>query len=193
MGRLVVSTQLTVDGVITTDKWFIPEGEHAEVGFGLLTRAEALLLGRKTFAGLAEYWAPINGDRWADEVNPRPKFVASRTLTEPLPWNATLITGEVADGVAKLKAELDGDLLMYGCGGLARHLVGHGLVDEICFWMHPTVWGPGERPFHEGDPVPLRLMSATPYESGVTLLRYQPGYQPDYQPGNQPAVPGPEA
>jgi dihydrofolate reductase len=174
MGKLIISTQLTVDGVITTDKWFIPEGEHAQVGFDQLVAAEALLLGRKTFVGLAEYWAPISGDKWADEVNAKPKFVGSRTLTEPLSWNAELISGAVADGVGKLKAQLDGDLLMYGCGALARHLVGHGLVDELRFWVHPTVWGPGERPFLDGDPVPLRLLAATPYDSGVTLLRYRP-------------------
>ncbi len=174
MGKLIISTQLTVDGVITTDKWYIHEGDHEPVGFDQLVAAEAVLLGRKTFVGLAEYWAPLSGEKWADEINRTPKFVASRTLTEPLGWNATLIGGDVADGVAKLKTQLDGDLLMYGCGGLARHLVEHGLVDELRFWVHPAVWGPGERPFLDGDPVPLRLVTATPYDSGVTLLRYQP-------------------
>jgi dihydrofolate reductase len=83
---------------------------------------------------VAAFWSPMTGE-WADLLHPMPKFVASRTLREPLTWNATLIKGDVADAVTKLKEELDGEL--------ARHLVAHDLVDELRFWLHPAVWGRG--------------------------------------------------
>lgn len=86
MSRLIVSTQMTVDGVIdSTDGWFIPDGEHGRRGFKQLLTAEALLLGRKTYEGLAGAWSGITNDHaWADRINPIRKFVASRTLAEPL-------------------------------------------------------------------------------------------------------------
>ena len=80
-----------------------------------------------------------------------PKFVASRTLQEPLTWNGTLLKGELEDAVAKLKAERGGDLITNGCGELTRNLLAAGLVDEFWFSLHPAVWGKGERPFWEGE------------------------------------------
>ena len=85
---------------------------------------------------------------WADLLNPMPKFVASRTLQEPLTWNATPLKGELEDAVAKLKAERDGDLITNGCGELTRNLLAAGLVDEFAL-ADPAVWGKGERPFWE--------------------------------------------
>jgi dihydrofolate reductase len=102
-----------------------------------------------------------------------PKFVASRTLQEPLEWNATAIEGDAADGVSRLKSELEGHLLLIGCGELARHLLANGLVDELRFWVHPSIWGEGTRPY-QGDTVRMRLLESTSFESGVTLLRYEP-------------------
>jgi dihydrofolate reductase len=75
--------------------------------------------------------------------------------------------------VPKLKDELDGDLVMSGCGELARNLLAEGLVDELRFWVHPVVWGDGARPF-EGERVRVRLLESKEFDSGVTLLRYQP-------------------
>ena len=103
-----------------------------------------------------------------------PKYVASRTRSGQLEWNGTVIEGDAADGVAKLKAELDGDLFLVGCGELARHLLAHGLVDEIQLWIHPTSWGQGgARPF-EGETVKLQLLDTTAFDSGVARLRYAP-------------------
>ena len=73
-----------------------------------------MLLGRKTYEGLAAYWSPLTGE-WADLINPMPKFVASRTLQGSVDWNATVIEGELAQGVPKVKEELDGDLMLIGC------------------------------------------------------------------------------
>ena len=83
-------------------------------------------------------------------LNPMPKWVASTTLTAPIEWNATLIEAtwpKLFNG----KDEHDRDLISSGCGAFA-FLVEHGLVDELMFWVNPTIQGPGDRPFHEGDP-----------------------------------------
>jgi dihydrofolate reductase len=94
-----------------------------------------------------------------------PKFVASRSLQGPLDWNATLIEGDGAEGVQGLKGELDGDLFLIGCGELARNLLEQDVIDELRFWVHPGVWGDGERP------VPLRAGEATPKLILATCLR----------------------
>src|SRR4029450_9916690 len=76
-------------------------------------------LARKTYEGLAAYWSPLK-DAWANLINPKPKYVASRTLHGPLEWNATLLEGDAPDAVSRLEAELPSDLLLDGCGELAR-------------------------------------------------------------------------
>jgi dihydrofolate reductase len=106
---------------------------------------------------------------WADLLNPLPKFVASRTLRGPLEWNATALEGDAADAVSRLKGELEGDLLLIGCGELACHLLAHDVVDELRL----AVWGEGERRY-PGESVRMRLLDSTSYDSGVTQLRYEP-------------------
>jgi dihydrofolate reductase len=76
--------------------------------------------------------------------------------------------------VSRLKEELDGDLWLSGCGDLARNLLAAGLIDELRFWVHPVVWGPGERPFHGDGQSRLNLVGSETFDSGVTLLRYEP-------------------
>jgi len=173
MGRVIVSTQITVDGVIEVGEWYVPEGGHDQAGKDQLDNASAVLLGRPTYEGLAGYWAPLNDD-WANRINPKPKYVASRTLQGPLEWNATLLEGDTAEAVSKLKDELPSDLLMYGCGDLARFLVDNGLIDELRFWVHPAVWSSGERPFKGRGQHRLQLLGSEAFDSGVTLLRYAP-------------------
>lgn len=122
MGRLIVSTQMTLDGVIDVGEWYVADGEHDRAGKDQLGHASAVLLGRKTYEGLAAYWSPLKDD-WANLINPMPKYVASRTLNGPLEWNSTLLEGDATDAVSRLKAELPSDLLIYGCGELARSLL----------------------------------------------------------------------
>ena len=176
MGKLIVSTGMTVDGVIDqTDRWFIGEGEHADQSHEQLLATEAFVLGRETYQGLARVWPTMTDERgFADRVNALPKFVASRTLTGPLEWNATLIDGDVAEGVRELKRRYRGYLASYGCGELARYLCEHGLVDEVRITVYPTVLGAGVRPFGDGPPVKLTLTGTTMYRSGVALLTYRP-------------------
>ena len=173
MGRLIVSTQMTLDGVIDVDDWYVAEGEHDRAGKEQLDQASAVLLGRKTYEGLAEYWSPLE-DEWANLINPKPKYVASRTLDGPLEWNATLLEDDTTDAVSELKTELPSDLLLYGCGELARSLLDAGLLDELRFWVHPAVWGSGERPLQSEVRDGLSLLGTEAFDSGVTLLRYAP-------------------
>jgi dihydrofolate reductase len=175
MGRLIVSAQMTMDSVMDQlEGWFDPDGESEQHGLEQLRAADALILGRETYEHFSSYWPEQEG-AYAALVNPIPKFVASRTLSEPLAWNARLLGSDPAAAVAALKAEHPGSLLSYGCGALANELARRGLVDEVRFWLHPVVWGDGIRPFHAGElPVRMRLIAATSYASGVVRLSYEP-------------------
>jgi dihydrofolate reductase len=173
MGSLIVTTQITLDAVIDVGDWYVAEGGHDRAGKQQLDNASAVLLGRKTYEGLAAYWSPLDDD-WANRINPKPKYVASRTLDGPLEWNATLLEGETTEAVTSLKSELPSGLLMYGCGELARSLLTAAVVDELRFWVHPAVWGAGERPFQGEAQIRMRLLGSEAFDSGVTLLRYAP-------------------
>ena len=173
MARLINTTAMTVDGVIDVGDWFVAMGDHDDAARSLFeTDDAAMLVGRTSFEGFAAYWPSARGP-WADVLNPMPKYVASRGALGPLDWNATAIEGDAVQGVRKLKAEHAGDLVMSGCGELARELIQAGLVDELYFWVHPRIQGPGGRPY-EAATVPVQLIEARQFDSGVTLLRYEP-------------------
>jgi dihydrofolate reductase len=171
MSRIVNTTTMTVAGVTDVAEWYVSEGEHDRAAREQFVGSAGMLIGRTTYEGLAAYWQQETGD-WADLLNPLPKFIVSRTLRGTLEWNATAVEGG-AEGVPRLKDELEGDLYLIGCGELARHLIADGLVDELRFWLHPSVWGEGSRPY-QGEKVRMRLLDSTSYDSGVTLLRYEP-------------------
>lgn len=173
MGKVIVTVQVTADGVIgNVDDWF-EGGEQEEVGADQLLLADALLLGRKTYESLSSIWPRMGGD-FADRLNGIPKYVASRTLQGPLTWNAELIKGDIADEVPVLRQRHRGDLLVYGCGEFAFSLANQGVADEVRLWVHPIVWGNGERLFHELGHVRLRLNSSTIFRTGVILQNYAP-------------------
>src|ERR687891_2902435 len=166
MGKLINTTTMTVDGLIDVGEWYVAEGGHDGASLDQFDGVAGMLLGRKTYEGLAGFW-PHQTGAWADMLNPLPKFVATRSLRGALDWNATVIEGDAVDGVSRLKAELDRDLIMSGCGELARTLIANGLVDELRFWLHPAVWGKGSRPYG-GQAVRMRLIDSTSFDSGVT-------------------------
>jgi dihydrofolate reductase len=172
VSKLVINVATTIDGVIDGFDWYVSQGGHDQASLDQFTGARAMLLGRKTFEGLAGFW-PTQEGPWADVINPLPKLVASRTLSEPLEWNARLLQGELGDAIRKLKSEAGGDLIVSGCGELARNLLVEGVVDEVRFGVHPAVWGDGTRPF-QGERFRLRLLESKSFDSGVTLLRYEP-------------------
>jgi len=179
MSKVVITCAVTVDGLIESPAprpygWLVLEGQSEQAQFDVFRDAAGMLLGRKSYEGFAGYWPTAAGDgRWADRLNPLPKWVASTTLRGPLEWNATLLEGDIAEQVRILKTEHDGDLVSSGLGSFARFLVEQDLVDELLFFVNPSIQGPGERPFH-GAQVDLELLEARSYDSGVALLRYRP-------------------
>jgi dihydrofolate reductase len=175
MGRLIATTQATVDGVIDpVGEWVQPDGDHGDYSFERQARSSGLVLGRKTYEGLAAYWPDKSGP-WADMVNPMRKYVASTTLTGELDWNATLLEGDLSDSIPKLKAEVEGDLFMHGSGELAYALAERGLIDEFEVYLNPLVWGEGNvHVLGDRGTVRLRLDDVKRFDSGVVLLTYLP-------------------
>lgn len=172
MGRLISNTSMTVDGLCDVGGWFVAEGGHNTAGVGQLAAAVGFVTGRTCYDGFLGFWPSATGP-WAELLNPMPKYVASRTLSGELDWNATVIEGDAVDGVRRLKEQIDGDLILSGCGELACGLLEGGVVDEIDLWVHPAVGGAGTRPF-EGRTLRMELIDVTAYDSGVLRQRYRP-------------------
>jgi dihydrofolate reductase len=175
MGKLIASTQATLDGVVDpVGEWVEPGGDHAEHSFERQARSAGLVLGRKTYEGLAGYW-PNQSGKWAEMVNPMPKFVGSNSLSGDLPWNATLLEGGLEESIPKLKGEVDGDLFMHGSGEFAHALAEKGLIDELEVYFNPIVWGKGNlHVLGDRGTFRMRLLDVQRFESGVVLLTYSP-------------------
>jgi dihydrofolate reductase len=175
MRKLVESTFVTLDGVISSPQvWGPPywDDEHNAYARKLLFAADALLLGRKTYEGFAKAW-PSRTDDYSDRINGLPKYVASTTLQETT-WNATLLTGDVADEVAELKQQPGQDILKFGTGELDRALMPHNLIDEFHFWLFPVVAGSGQRLLDGIETTHLELADTTTFRSGIVVLTYTP-------------------
>jgi len=188
MGKIVVSENVSLDGV-TQDPtgeegfrhggWFGRIGDKdreawAKMELDEALGAEALLLGRRSDEWFATRWLSRSGD-WADRLNSLPKYVLSSTLEEPRWTNATVLTGDVADEVSKLKQELDGDIVVYASTRLVRTLMEHDLVDELRLTVYPVVLGAGERLFGEtSDTKLMRLIGNRTVGGGLAYLTYQP-------------------
>ena len=190
MRKLIESTFVSLDGVIDDTRpstasraephrwgggqyW---DDDHTAYSGKLVDRADALLLGRVTYEGMAPAWSSRAGDPGADHVNAMPKYVASRTLKEATDWNATLLQGDVAEEVAKLKAQPGKDILKWGTGEVDRTLVGHGLVDEFHFWYFPVIVGAGKHLFEGAgfDTTHLKLADVSRFASGIAVHVYVP-------------------
>jgi dihydrofolate reductase len=148
MGKLIATTQATIDGVIDpVGEWVQPDGDHGDYSFERQARSSGLVLGRKTYEGLAGFW-PSQTGRWADMVNPMPKYVASNTLSGDLEWNATLLDADLEDSIPRLKDEVD---------------------------VNPLVWGKGNvHVLGDRGTVRMRLDDVKRFDSGVVLLTYLP-------------------
>jgi dihydrofolate reductase len=182
MGRLVISNAITVNGAFEApvpepDGWLVLDADSNSASLEQFLVADAMVLGRKTYEGLAAVWPTLAGDPamgvFADRLNSMPKYVASRSLQEPLEWNATPLKGDLVDSVTALK-ERHGLLIVSGAGELAHALTAQGLVDEFWFWVSPNLWPAGPRIFDGAGPVRLALISSTTFPSGVVRLRYRP-------------------
>jgi dihydrofolate reductase len=180
MRKIIVEAEVSLDGVMGGDNmdfWKQIFSFHsADVQRyldDLLHLAGALLSGRKTYEGFAQVW-PTREGKMADTINALPKHVASRTLQEPLAWNASLIQGDVAKAIEKLKREPGDALVQYGIGELTRTMLQHGLVDDLRLLVFPFVFGEGPRIFEHMEVHTLKLLDTKTFESGVVALRYQP-------------------
>jgi dihydrofolate reductase len=134
----------------------------------------ALLLGRATYEGFAEAWPSRDGE-FADRFNSMPKYVVSSTLKDPEWNNTTVLDGDVEQAVAKLKDEVDGNIVVHGSARLAQTLLELDLVDEVRLMVFPVVLGAGKRMFGEtSDKKPLRLTDSKIVGDGVAILIYEP-------------------
>jgi dihydrofolate reductase len=158
------------------------EGRYADEVMGRvaaegMATESAMLFGRRTYEDFFGFWpsAP-QPNPFTDVLNRSQKYVASRTLGEPLEWeNSTLLKGEAGDAVAELKASSDRDLVVLGSGDLIQTLMRHDLIDEYLVLIHPLVLGTGRRLFPEGGaPANLQLRDSTVTTTGVIIARYQP-------------------
>jgi dihydrofolate reductase len=187
VGRLIISNAITVNGayeapVPEPGGWLVMGPDFQQASLEMWQAADAMVMGRNTYEGLAAVWpqmAELPGfQAYAHRMNSMPKYVASRTLSAPLTWNATLLEGDLADSFRRLKAEHSGNLVVTGAGELARDLLATGLVDEVRLGISPYLWPTGPRIFDDVDAVRLDLVSTTTFRSGAVLLAYRVGQAP---------------
>ena len=188
MGKIIVSTNVTLDGVVqdpdgkegfSRGGWFGRFGrsdleEWGKVSLEEARGTEALLLGRRSDEWFAARWASRTGE-WADRLNSLPKYVVSSTLDKPRWGNSTVLAGDMVSEVSKLKQELAGDIVVYASYQLVRTLLEHDLIDEVRLTVFPVVLGAGERLFAEtaGHTRPMHLLSTRTIGHGLTHLTHE--------------------
>jgi dihydrofolate reductase len=185
MGKIVVTEFISLDGVVE-DPGGSEDFKHSGWSFEIergdegnqfkldeTMSSEALLLGRRTYEGFADAWPSREGE-FADKFNNMPKYVVSSTLKDPEWTNSTVLDGDVADEVSKLRAEHDGEIVVHGSGQLVQALIEHGLVDELRLMVFPVVLGAGKRLFGEtSDKRRLTLAESKTVGDGVQILTYE--------------------
>jgi dihydrofolate reductase len=194
VSRVVVIEHLTLDGVMQAPAradedprggfehggWAVANVDAAlgqAMGERTATGGGGLLLGRRTYESMAEFWPHQPDDvPYAAQINRTPKHVASRTLREPLPWpNSTLLEGDAVPAIARLRERPGGDLTVLGSGELVQALMRAGLVDELLLMIHPLVLGTGRRLFEDGGACArLELVDSRTSSTGVLIGTYRP-------------------
>ena len=187
MGKLIITTNISLDGVVQDPDgqegekiggWFSQFGgkdleQWTRVGTDEAVGAEALLLGRRSDEWFAQRWLSRSGE-WADRLNSMPKYVVSSTLDEPKWSNSTVLAGDAVSAVSKLKQQLSGEILIYASYQLVHTLMEHDLVDELRLVIFPVVLGAGERLFGDtSDKKPLRLIDLHTIGTGLAFLTYE--------------------
>ncbi len=189
MGKVVVITNLTLDGVMQAPGrpdedtrgsfmhggWAVPFAAMQQAGEAFANMG-AFLFGRRTYEDFYAFWPNRTGNPFTEILNNVQKFVASTALKEPLPWsNSTLLAGDATKTVAKLKEEQDKDLVVFGSGVLVRSLMGSNLIDEYVLLVHPLILGSGRRLFEDGGQfAALTLRHAKTTSNGVVIATYWP-------------------
>jgi dihydrofolate reductase len=190
VSKLVVVCNLSLDGVMQgpgrPDEdtrggfeyggWGIPYNDEVmarEMGKRMSQRG-ALLLGRLTYENLYSVWPQRTNNPYTEVLNNTQKFVASRTLKEPLPWmNSTLLKGDVVRAVSELKAQPEMNLGVIGSGELVQTFMRNNLVDEYVLLIFPLILGKGRRLFADGTMTPLQLVDSVTTTKGVVIATYQ--------------------
>jgi dihydrofolate reductase len=188
MGKIVVTEFVSLDGVIEAPgggedykhagwTFEIDRGEEGDkLKLDELVEAEAQLLGRVTYEGFAAAWPTIeDGAGFAEKMNSMPKYVVSSTLQEASWNNSTILSGELADEVAKLHRQIDGVILVAGSAQLVQGLLERDLVDELRLMVFPVLLGEGKRLFGDvSAKKPLNLVDSKSVGDGIALLTYEP-------------------
>jgi dihydrofolate reductase len=187
VGRIVVTEFVSLDGVME-DPGGAEGYEHGGWSFQVsrgdegdkfkldeLVDAEAQLLGRVTYEGFAKAWPSITDEAgFAEKMNSMPKYVVSSTLTDPEWQNTTVLSGDVAEEVSRLKQQVDGNILVAGSAQLVQALIEHDLVDELRLMVYPVVLGSGKSLFGKtSDKKALRLADSKVVGDGVQILVYE--------------------
>jgi dihydrofolate reductase len=190
MRKLVVGTFLTLDGVLQgpggpeEDRsgefahggWLVPyfDDTMGQIMAEWIRRAGGFVLGRKTYEIFAAHWPHVTDDPIADKLNSAPKYVASRTLDRVTWQHATLLRGDVAEAVGRLKDDPGGELQVHGSGDLIQILLRHHLIDEFRLWVFPVVLGTGKRLFDGGTvPATFELVETRTSTTGALLHVYR--------------------
>ena len=185
MSKLIVTEFITLDGVIEApggepthphSGWVgdYMSDEQMEYKLKETMDAESLLLGRVTYEGFSEAWPEREGP-FAEKMNSMPKHVVSSTLSEPLEWsNSSLIKGDVAAEVGKLKEQGGGPILVAGSATLVQSLIDDDLVDELRLMVFPVMIGGGKQPFPRSEQRhPFKLTDSQRFDSGVATYTYE--------------------
>jgi dihydrofolate reductase len=183
MGRIVVTEFISVDGVVEDPGgsegyehggWALDLGEDGgQFKFEETMESEAMLLGRKTYEHFAQVWPSQEGP-YADKFNSAPKYVVSSTLEDPSWDNTTVLGGDLAAEVAKLRRRHQGDVVVHGSAQLVRGLLANDLIDELRLMVFPVLLGSGKRLFDDsGDKKALQLAETRTIGGGVTILVYR--------------------
>jgi dihydrofolate reductase len=185
MGRIVVTEFVSLDGVMEDPggsenfkyggwTFEISRGDEGDK-FKLdeTMASDALLLGRRTYEGFAEAWPSREGE-FADRFNSMPKYVVSSTLEDPQWTNSTVLSGDLAQEVKRVRDEQQGDVVVHGSAQLVQGLLENDLVDELRLMVFPVLLGDGKRVFGgTSDKKPLRLKSTQTVGDGVAILIYE--------------------
>ena len=189
MGKVIAFLNLSLDGVMqaparpdedsrggfTHGGWAAPYAAMSAAGEAM-ANAGGLLLGRRTYEDFYNVWPKRKESPYSSYMDNVQKYVASRTLKEPLPWqNSTLLSGDLVNALTELKKRQDKDLVIMGSGELIRSLMPDKVIDEFVLLIHPLVLGQGRRLFAEGIPsTPLELVRTKTTDKGVIAATYRP-------------------
>ena len=183
MRKVIVTEFLTLDGVMEApNEWSFPyrSDEAGQFKYDELFASDALLLGRVTYEGFAAAWPSMTDEQgFADRMNGIAKYVVSTTLHKAEWNNSTIISGNVPDEIARLKALPGQDILVHGSAQLIQTLIAHNLVDAYRLLVYPLVRGGGKRLFADGTAASLQLVETKSFSSGVVALTYQPAGKED--------------